>query len=75
MINADPLLADQLRQAVRACGLTQTAIAALAGMYPANLSRFLAGRSIELDTAERLALAIGRPLGLAPKAEEKRGGA
>src|SRR4051794_15537512 len=53
-------LAYQLREIIDARGLTPYAAGQLAGVDPGVLSRFMRGRrDIRLDTADRLAAALG----------------
>lgn len=59
-------IVDDLRRAIRQAerrGLTRYAIAKRTGLSQAMLSRFMAGENApKLDTAERIAKAIGRRL-------------
>ena len=53
-------LTDELRKAMRECGLTQYRIARESGLTEAALSRFRRGiRSLSLLSAERLAASLG----------------
>src|SRR5262245_39063489 len=55
-----PGLAEQLRQAVRACGLSLNQLARETGLHQAQLSRFLRGeRSMRLEAAEKLCEYLG----------------
>jgi transcriptional regulator with XRE-family HTH domain len=62
-------VADDLRRAIAQAekrGMTRYAIAKATGLSQAMLSRFMAGENVpKLDTAERIAKAIGRRLVLA----------
>lgn len=54
-----PDLREQLRAAIRASGLSASALGRLAGVHRATLTRFLQGkRGIGLDTAAALAVAL-----------------
>jgi plasmid maintenance system antidote protein VapI len=56
-------LADQLREAVKGCGLTHYRIAKESGVQQTILSRFVTGeRNVQLDTAEKLAVYFGMSL-------------
>lgn len=60
----------ELRQAIRQAerrGVIRAKIAKTTGVSEAALSRFVAGSVPGLDTAERIAKAIGRPLVLSKK--------
>jgi transcriptional regulator with XRE-family HTH domain len=49
-------LSEQIRQAVRDCGLTRYAISKATGIAESTLSRFVAGeRGLPLKTLDRLA--------------------
>ena len=53
-------MSDQVRQAIRNCGMTQYAIAKATGITKGALSRFMAGeRDMNLRTLQRIAPAIG----------------
>lgn len=51
--------ADELRGAIRASGLTQTALAEASGVPQGTISKFLDGADIRLSRAEALARAVG----------------
>jgi ribosome-binding protein aMBF1 (putative translation factor) len=51
-------LTDQLRDAIRASGLTHYALAQRAGMTPTVIDKFMAGKDVRLETADRLAHAL-----------------
>jgi transcriptional regulator with XRE-family HTH domain len=56
-------LADQLREAIKGCGLTHYRIAKESGVQQTILSRFAtAERNVQLDTAEKLAAYFGMTL-------------
>lgn len=56
-------LTHQLRDAILASGLSQYDLARKAGVNPGQISRFLRGESgLQLDSAARLALALGLSL-------------
>lgn len=61
-------IVEELRSAVRhaeRAGMTRYAIAKATGLSQAMLSRFMAGQNVpKLDTAERIARAVGRRLTL-----------
>ena len=58
-------LEQGMRAAIRACGMNDAAIARAAGLTPSSVSRFMRGeRSWKLETAERVAAALG--LGIGP---------
>lgn len=66
-------LSDALRAAVRADERSQAEIAREAGMTPANLTRWLAGRAtITLETADRLAGLLGGTLVFAAKRNPRK---
>lgn len=69
-------LSYQLREIIDARGLTAYAAGQLAGVDPGVVSRFLRGqRDIRLETADRLAAALGlRLVELARKARPGRAG-
>ena len=53
-------MSDQVRRAIRNCGLTQYEIAKRTGMTQGALSRFMAGdRDMTLRTLDRIAVTIG----------------
>jgi transcriptional regulator with XRE-family HTH domain len=53
-------LSYQLREIIASRGLTAYAVAKLAGIDPGVVSRFLSGeRDIRLETADRIAAALG----------------
>ncbi|MCX5675796.1 MAG: helix-turn-helix transcriptional regulator [Planctomycetota bacterium] len=55
-----PSLSEQIRRAAAECGLGRNALARLAGVDKAALSRFMTGRrSLTLPTADKLAAALG----------------
>ncbi|MBL0920731.1 MAG: helix-turn-helix transcriptional regulator [Phycisphaerales bacterium] len=55
-----PGIADQLRAAVRASGLTQAEIADRAGMHRPDVARFMSGaRDPRASTIDRIARAVG----------------
>lgn len=55
-----PDLADELRQAVRGCGLSLNQLAEATGVHKAQLSRFLrAERTLTLPAAARLCRYLG----------------
>ena len=64
---------DQLRQAVKGCGLTRYRIAKQIGVSESLLSRFMSGESgLSFAVLDRLAALIG--LGVVVKAQGKAGG-
>ena len=50
---------DQIRQAVDASGMTRYAICKALGIDQATMSRFMAGRGMELANLDRLADLLG----------------
>lgn len=55
-------LPEQLRAAIRNSGLTQEQLAAKAGIRQNRISVFLSGRDIRLETAGKIAQALGLKL-------------
>jgi len=51
-------LADQLRDAIRESGLTHYALAKRAGTTPTVIDKFMDGKDVRLETADRLAHAL-----------------
>lgn len=56
-------IADRLRAALKRDGRTPYAIAKEAGIAPIVLSRFIHGKSVTLETAEKIARVVGLNLG------------
>ncbi len=72
MFDVMPIL-EELRQLVRSDGRADRRIAISAGIHPVTFSAFMSGRrGLSVDTAEKLATTLGRPLALAkPKKPAK----
>lgn len=67
-------LAEQLRAAIRQSGLSGNQVAYRAGVPQAVVSRFLRGeRSITLNTAAKLAAALGLELRSKGKGKNQKG--
>jgi hypothetical protein len=64
--------ADLLRRAMENDGRTRYAIAKAAEVQESQLARFLAGSSLNLETAERIGRVVGVELN-APKRGPKKG--
>jgi len=63
LTNSKPDLTTALKQAIELSGLTHYAIAQRAGISESSLCRFATGeRDITLDTASKLATALGAEL-------------
>jgi plasmid maintenance system antidote protein VapI len=66
-------MAAEIKRAIRASGLSGHGLARLAGVPQPVISLFLAGkRSIIIDTASRLAGALGLELRAAPKRQARK---
>jgi plasmid maintenance system antidote protein VapI len=63
-----PDVADQMRQAIRGCGLSLNKLADATGVHKAQLSRFLRSeQSLTLKAAVKLCNYMGLHLALDPK--------
>ncbi len=58
-MQAPQSIAEQLREAIRASGLSMREIALRADSNAMSLSKFMRGGSIKLETAEAIARALG----------------
>jgi len=69
------ILSDQVRKAIKGCGLTRYAIAKESGVSEGMLSRFMAGQTdMTLRTLDRIARLIGVTLKVSrPKRTKKKG--
>lgn len=54
-----PPIADQLREAIRASGLSLHEVAKRADSNAMSLSRFMRGGSLKIETVESIARALG----------------
>jgi len=64
-------VSEQLRRAVRGCGLSLNQLAKESGVHQAQLSRFLRGeRSLRLEAADKLCAYLGLRLA-GPALDEK----
>jgi len=64
---------DQVRKAIRTCGLTRYRIAKDTGVSESALSRFMAGKgNLNLDTLDRLAELLGLSLTVRDAKRSKR---
>jgi len=71
-MKTDPDIAEQLRQAILQADVSRYALSGISGVAQAVLSRFVNGkRTITLDTAAKLAAALG--LRLVEDAERGKG--
>lgn len=52
-------IADQLREAIKASGMSLNALAKTADVPYASLHGFMAGKSVKIETAEALGKALG----------------
>ncbi len=52
-------MSNQIRKAIRTCGLTRYRIATETNVGEATLSRFMAGRPIQTDVLDRMARLLG----------------
>jgi len=66
---------EKIRHAMATCGKTRNRISVETGIDPAALSRLASGeRGITIETAERLAPAVGLEIIVRPKRRKKRKG-
>ena len=62
------LLIDQLRQAIRDCGLDERQLAETTGVPHIYIVHFMIGRDIELQEASKIAAFLGLELSSKPNA-------
>jgi transcriptional regulator with XRE-family HTH domain len=77
MVTKEQPISDALRRAVRASGLTYSAIERATGVKRASVMRFMRGtQSLRLDMADRLAAYLGLAMGPAKgrRGQQARGG-
>lgn len=67
-------LLDKLRERIIASGLSQNALARAAGVNPSQVNRVLSGerQTLTLESAAKLAAALGWELVFRPVAKDKR---
>lgn len=61
-MNKSKMIDEQLREAIKASGLTSYRLGKMAGMHPTVIDRFKDGADLRLATAAKLAESLGLAL-------------